>query len=212
MTVQPESGNSGAWGADTPLDEDQARERLLVAAEACYADRGPTRTRMSDIANQAGVHRSTVYYYFVNKDAVLAASFVRALSSVFTAAEPCWNTEEPFLTRLVNACLAGNDAARRSPTMRLLLDNHEAERTFRAAEASELWRAQLGEALGQRLAAAAAAGEIRADVAPETLARWVTRINFSLIAEPAMAEDGGDEGILRALLVPSLAAATGGRR
>jgi AcrR family transcriptional regulator len=204
MTVQTASEGAGAWGADTPLDEEQARERLLAAAEACYADRGPTRTRMSDIAHRAGVHRSTVYYYFPNKDAVLAASFVRALTGVLVAAEPCWHTDEPFLEKLVRACLVGNDAARNSPTMRLLIDDDELRHTIHAAEASELWRAKLADALGQRLAAAATAGEARGDLSPETLARWVTRINFSLIAEPGRPEDGGDEGLLRHLLAASL--------
>jgi AcrR family transcriptional regulator len=44
---------------------------------ACYAEKGPVRTRMSEIARRAGVHRSTVYYYFSKKDTLLAASFVR---------------------------------------------------------------------------------------------------------------------------------------
>jgi AcrR family transcriptional regulator len=47
---------------------------LLTAAEACYAEKGPVRTRMSDIARRAGVYRSTVYYYFAKKDTLLAAS------------------------------------------------------------------------------------------------------------------------------------------
>jgi AcrR family transcriptional regulator len=62
-------------GRRPPADEDEAREWLLAAADACYAERGPVRTRMSDIARRAGVHRSTVYYYFSKKDALLAASF-----------------------------------------------------------------------------------------------------------------------------------------
>jgi hypothetical protein len=61
----------GRWLA---LGEDEARERLLTAAEACYAEKGPVRTRMSDIARRAGVYRSTVYYYFAKKDTLLAAS------------------------------------------------------------------------------------------------------------------------------------------
>jgi hypothetical protein len=42
-------------------------------------------------------------------------------------------------------------------------------------------------------------------VSAETLARWITRVNFSLMAEPADSADGGEEGILRHLLAPSLA-------
>jgi AcrR family transcriptional regulator len=205
LSARPERAQPGAWGADLPQNEDEARERLLVAAEACYAERGPSLTKMSDIALKAGVHRSTVYYYFPNKDAVLAAAFVRALSEVLAAAEPCWRTDEPFLDRLVNACLIGNDAARRSPTARMLIANDEATHTYQVAEASDIWRSTLAEALGEKLTTAAAAGELRDDLSAETLARWITRINFSLMAEPADTADGGEEGVLRNLLGPSLA-------
>jgi AcrR family transcriptional regulator len=205
MTAQPDPSRAGAWGADLPLNEDEARERLLAAAEACYAERGPTRTRMSDIANKAGVNRSTVYYYFPNKDAVLVAAFVRALGGVLLAAEPCWHTDEPFLDQLVAACLVGNAAARTSLAMRLLIDHDEVAHTYHANEASDLWRTKLAEALGKRIARAAADGDVRDDLSPETLARWVTRINFSLMAEPPGPEDGGEEGILRNLLAASLA-------
>ena len=205
MSAEPELRSAGSWGADLPLNEEQARERLLAAAEACYAERGPTRTTMSDIATKAGVNRSTVYYYFPNKDAVLVAAFVRALAGVLASTDHCWHTDDPFLDRLVAACLAGNAAARNSPTARLLIANDEVAHTYHAAETSELWRAQLAEALGHRIAEAAAAGEVRDDLPPETLARWVTRINFSLMAEPASVEDGGEEGVLRDLLAASLA-------
>ena len=205
MTTDAGSGHERRWGADVPLGEDEARERLLVAAEACYAERGPSRTRMSDIAAKAGVHRSTVYYYFTNRDAVLAACFVRALDAVLAAAEPCWHTDEPFLDRLVNACMVGNAAARSSPATGLLITNDEAAHTYQVAEASDIWRTRLADAIGGRLATAAADGEVRADLSPQTLARWITRINFSLMTEPANPEDGGDEGILRNLLTASLA-------
>ncbi|BBZ30176.1 hypothetical protein MMAD_44710 [Mycolicibacterium madagascariense] len=205
MSGLAERPRHGTWGADLPRNEDEARERLLVAAEACYAERGPSHTKMSDIAIKAGVHRSTVYYYFPNKDAVLAAAFVRALEEILGATEPCWRTDEPFLDRLVNACLVGNDAARRSPTARLLIANDEATHTYQVAEASAIWRSALADALGEKLATAAAAGELRDDLTPETLARWITRVNFSLMAEPAKPEDGGEEGVIRQLLAPSLA-------
>ena len=61
------------------------------------------------------------------------------------------------------------------------------------------------ESVGQRLAAAATVGEVRDDVAVETMARWVTRLAFSLIQEPSGAEDGGDEALLRAFLPGALA-------
>ncbi|MEE3753206.1 repressor [Mycobacterium intracellulare] len=205
MTARPEKHRARSWGADSPADEDEARRRLLAAADACYADKGPVRTRMSDIARRAGVHRSTVYYYFPTKDALLAASFVRVLAATAEAVERCWQTDDPFMTQLVAACLRGTDIARSSPIMRSLIEEHQALGVaYHAAEGSELWRAKLADTLVRRLEAAAVAGEIRRDLPASTLARWIVRINFSLIAEPASPEDGGDEGLLRNLLVASL--------
>jgi AcrR family transcriptional regulator len=200
MAARAGSGRAPSWGADAPVGEEQARERLLAAAEACYAERGPNRTRMSDIADQAGVHRRTVYDYFPTKDALLAASFVRAIGGVLETTESCWRTDEPFLEQLANAVVAGVAAARSSPTMAMLIGADELGRTFRAAEASELWGERLAEALGHRIEAAMAAGEVRDDITAETMAHWVTRIAFSLAAEPGRPEDGGDEGLIRAFL------------
>lgn len=204
VTDQPSDRHGNSRASDSQADE-EARERLLAAADACYEDRGPTRTRMGDVARRAGVHRSTVYYYFPTKDALLAASFLRVLTSTLNGVEECWQTDEPFLAQLVAACLRGTHVARNSAVMRSLVDDHEGlGAAYRAAEGSELWRARLADALVRRLETAAAAGEIRQDLSPDTLARWIVRVTFSLVTEPAQPEDGGDDGVLRNLLVASL--------
>lgn len=205
MTTLTGTDRAPAWGDDLPGGEQAARERLLDAAEACYAERGPGGTKMTHIASRAGVHRTTVYSYFPNRDAVLAACFVRAIAAVLNAAEPCWSAKAPFIDRLLDAALVGLDAARKSPALRILIGQDALPQTVHAAEQSELWRERLHEALGERIAAAVADGEVRSDVSPDTMARWVTRICFSLIAEPGKPEDGGDEGLLRAFLPGSLA-------
>jgi AcrR family transcriptional regulator len=178
---------------------------LLAAADACYAEKGPVHTRMGDIARRAHVHRSTVYYYFPSKDALLAASFLRVLATTAAAVEKCWQTDQPFLDQLVAACMRGNEIARSSPIMRSLVEDHQAlGAAYHAAEGSEMWRARLADALVRRLEAAAAAGTIRRDLPADTLARWIVRVNFSLVGQPATTDDGGDEGVLRNLLVASL--------
>lgn len=205
MIAQSDEHRARSHNGDSAADEEAARERLLAAADACFAEKGPVRTRMSDIARHAGVHRSTVYYYFPKKDALLAASFVRVLSATAEAVEQCWHTDQPFLDQLVAACLRGIAVARSSPIMRSLIEEHQAlGAAYHAAEGSELWRARLADMLERRLEAAAAAGEVRSDLSADVLARWIVRINFSLIGEPAQPDDGGDEGILRKLLVASL--------
>jgi len=135
----------------------------------------------------------------------IALCFVRAVNGVVAAAEPYFNSDEPFSERLTKALLVGLEAARNSPAMRMLIAGDELAETHRAAEASEIWRSDVRARFAQRFADAAAAGEVRTDVPPETLAHWVTRICFSLIEDPGKPEYGGDEGLLRTFLPGMLA-------
>ncbi|BBX17142.1 TetR family transcriptional regulator [Mycolicibacterium duvalii] len=195
------------WGTNVPTSDDEARERLLDAADACYAERGVARTRIDHIAQVAGVHRTTVYSYFPSKSAIISASFVRSARSVLTAAKANFHTDEPFTEQLIKATLHGLQGTRNSPAMALLLRPGEsAGLTMHAAMASEEWHALAGETLGPPLAQAVADGHVRADVPIEAILRWIWRVSFSLATEPGAPHDGGDEGVLRNFLIASVIA------
>lgn len=51
----------------------RTRDALVVAARAVFEERGYDATRMSDLAEAAGVSHGTVYTWFSTKDAVLMA-------------------------------------------------------------------------------------------------------------------------------------------
>jgi AcrR family transcriptional regulator len=60
------------WGDDRAiLDDEEARRRILDAAGRCIVRRGNTQFRMGEVADEAGVSRSTVYRYFPGRDEVL---------------------------------------------------------------------------------------------------------------------------------------------
>lgn len=65
------------WFGVRPADEQEARERLMDAALRCVQRYGIHKTNLNDIARQAGVTRPTVYRYFENRDAILAAALAR---------------------------------------------------------------------------------------------------------------------------------------
>ena len=50
---------------------DDARERILAAAGRCVERRGDTQIRMAEVADDAGLVRSTVYRYFPTRDDLL---------------------------------------------------------------------------------------------------------------------------------------------
>jgi AcrR family transcriptional regulator len=63
---------SRRWGDDRAiLDDDEARRLLLDAASRCIVRRGNSQIRMAEVADEAGVSRSTLYRYFPSRDEVL---------------------------------------------------------------------------------------------------------------------------------------------
>lgn len=68
-------GNKG-WGGSPPL-RDAARERLLDAALRCLDRIELSALGISHVAAEAGVTRPTVYRYFADRDALLAALIAR---------------------------------------------------------------------------------------------------------------------------------------
>lgn len=54
-------------------DTDERQQQILAAAAAVIIRQGYDKTTMSDIADEAGVSRGTVYLYFDNKDALFEA-------------------------------------------------------------------------------------------------------------------------------------------
>lgn len=58
---------------NTPAKDELVRADIIRAAEAVFQRWGVSKTTMEDIARQAGKAKSTLYYYFKNKDEVLDA-------------------------------------------------------------------------------------------------------------------------------------------
>jgi AcrR family transcriptional regulator len=61
------------WRGDPPGSEAEARERIVGAAMRCVDRYGPEKTGLSDVAEDLGVTRQTVYRYFAGTDDLLAA-------------------------------------------------------------------------------------------------------------------------------------------
>ena len=61
------------WRGDPPRSETEARKRIVGAAMRCVDRYGPEKTGLSDVAEDLGVTRQTVYRYFAGTDELLAA-------------------------------------------------------------------------------------------------------------------------------------------
>jgi AcrR family transcriptional regulator len=65
------------WGSESALlDDEEARRRLLEAASRCIVRRGSASIRMAEVAQEAGVARSTVYRYFSSREDLIIGLFL----------------------------------------------------------------------------------------------------------------------------------------
>jgi TetR/AcrR family transcriptional regulator len=73
---------AGAWYDLVPSRSEQRelkREALLRAAVSAFNRRGFTQTSLDEIAQNLGVTKAALYYYFPTKSALVAACFDRAI-------------------------------------------------------------------------------------------------------------------------------------
>jgi AcrR family transcriptional regulator len=63
-------------------DDQQTRERILDAAHAVFLRKGTAGARTQEIADEAGVNKALVHYYFGTKAALADAIFARSLGTL----------------------------------------------------------------------------------------------------------------------------------
>lgn len=162
------------------------RPELIVAAAArCFARFGATRTRMEDIAKEAGIPRPVLYRHYAGKEALLVEVMVRHIEE--RAAELHRRVRRrgkaaPLITEALRTGIAGGGADPaisetmladevRHTTARLVADS---DAVFRAMSA--YWRPYLEYARDR--------GELRPGVDIDQAVRWLTFIVFHFLTVP----------------------------
>jgi AcrR family transcriptional regulator len=159
-------------GAARPVRADARRnvDALLEAAKAVFAAAG-VDAPVREIAERAGVGVGTVYRHFPRRSDLVAAVFRREVDACAAAAPALAAAHAPgealarWLRRYTSFV-----ATKRGLAAAL----HSGDPAFDALPA--YFQQQLGPALASLLDAAAAAGEIRPDVAPRDLLRAVSNL------------------------------------
>ena len=62
------------WGGSPPTDDAEARKRIVDATLRTIERRGPEQTTLSDVADDLGITRRTVYRYFSSTEELFVAA------------------------------------------------------------------------------------------------------------------------------------------
>jgi AcrR family transcriptional regulator len=95
--IHPGAATDSAALPCRPLrrDAERNRQRILVAADLVFAERGLDAT-LDDIADRAGLGVGTVYRRFADKEALVDALFERHLNGILEIADEALNRADPW--------------------------------------------------------------------------------------------------------------------
>jgi AcrR family transcriptional regulator len=172
-----------SWRSDAPSSVDDARNRLVDAAEACFTRFGVAKTTLEDIATEAGVSRATVYRYFEGgRDEIILGVVLREGKAFLEALGRRVQREETLGSAIVEGVLYTVSAVRKNEHLALLFAPEVAGHTTSIAGASTALYELTQDFLRPIFEQARAAGQLRDGIIAEDAAEFVLRMILSLLS------------------------------
>jgi TetR/AcrR family transcriptional regulator, fatty acid metabolism regulator protein len=142
------------------------RRQILDAAVRVFARQGFHATRVSDIADEAGVAYGLVYHYFRSKDEVLNELFVERWSLLLSAIEEADQAGGSHRARMAAVASFIIDSYRHDPELMkvIIVEVTRAANSFGRTHLTEIRRAY--ESIAKIVADGQEAGEFRRDIDP----------------------------------------------
>jgi AcrR family transcriptional regulator len=191
-----------------PTSTDDARERILAAAERCIDRHGIRKTTMDDVACEVGLSRPSVYRYFADRDDLLIELITRHARALLVRARKSISRQSSFLDQIVETVLYTAEHARRDPLTRHCVDPDGTSlgRRMNASGTTEIIRAEMWDPV---LDAAVANNELPPGLPRSDIHLWLGNVTKMVVRG---LEDGdGDvrryRSILRRFVVPAFASA-----
>jgi AcrR family transcriptional regulator len=195
------------WGAKERIDnEDDARERLLNAAEVCFERFGLRRTTIDDVAREAKVSRSTVYRYFDGRGDLLVAAYLRENQAVNEKLKVLMRRPGTFADRFLEATMRSIDAIRSGKYLPLMLSPEGAALASKAITASMAFYESSRATMGPFFEQAKATGEVRGEIGLDDFIEWNIRIlfSFAMFDGPIRRDRASLRRLIETFLLPAL--------
>ncbi|MCF7549512.1 TetR/AcrR family transcriptional regulator [Pseudonocardia sp. WMMC193] len=160
-----------------------AVERILDAADACYARFGIAKTTMEDVASAAGISRATLYRTFADREALLTALVRRRATQNMTRTRPRLLELPTLADRVVEGMVLNVTVGHRDPLVHTLVSPEQMALATSLLSttglATELTR-QFWEPI---LVAAQESGELRSGIDLEALCAWFSHLEIMFITQ-----------------------------
>ena len=86
------------------IKNDTAKERILTAAKKVFLAKGMAGARMQDIADEAGINKALLHYYFRNKEKLFETIFKEASGQFFPKITDIIDSDIPLFQKIERFC------------------------------------------------------------------------------------------------------------
>ncbi|MBL7744776.1 MAG: TetR/AcrR family transcriptional regulator [Chitinophagaceae bacterium] len=85
--------------------KDQTTEQaILDAAKKVFVSKGMAGARMQDIADEAGINKALLHYYFRNKEKLFEVIFMEAAEKLFPRINKIFDSDQPLFEKIESFC------------------------------------------------------------------------------------------------------------
>lgn len=174
---------------------DESREKILAAARTVCGRWGINRTRMDDIAKEAGVSRPNLYNYFANKDALIIALVRQTAERINAHFEASMPIKGPSKRLFIERLVGGVEIGLSDELTREMHEAHKYPETWEPV--ARWWSAALDHARKR--------GELRPGITNEEALRWIRYVQTGVLEHPDRFADSADyRRMFATFVVPSL--------
>lgn len=185
------------------------QERIVLAAMACFERWGVPRTRMEDIAREAGIARTVLYRHFASKEALQQAVMVRHIERRAAELHRAVPRRGPAGPLILRALLAGITEPPGDRVSDAVLGAEAVHDTAALVGTSPAIAEAMHTYWEPYLRHAEERGELRAGVTVDDAVRWLTMIVFYVLTLPEVAPAPDElEHHLRTFVVDAIVAPT----
>lgn len=177
------------------VPDTETEDRILDAAHAVFLRRGTAGARMQEIADEAGVNKALLHYYFRSKERLAEAVFKRAAQRLFPPVLAVMGSDAPLeekVRRVIEHELTVLSETPALPGYILSEMHHHPERieqviTTLAGRAPSEFAPGILEKLGRQIDERVHAGEMRPIPAEQFLVNLISLCIFPFAARPMLA-------------------------
>lgn len=84
--------------------EKSTREKILASAKKVFISKGMHGARMQDIADEAGINKALLHYYFRSKEKLFEVIFLEAAQKLFPKINLIFESEAPLFQKIEKFC------------------------------------------------------------------------------------------------------------